>query len=279
MKMKAMLTSLSLLAVLSTSSSIFAQPSATIPATMKPGTIITFDENNQMIVQEYEFKERKTTQVSSGLTEEQKKKLDEEEKVILEKVKKEAQSLPVFYLGEPELPDPQPGMTVYYDGMGLPTKIVDAEGKVVPTPSKIIKVENADGFSIDHVISAWEPPGNGVYIYGKDNNKLTITDSYVMGEGWVTWYDGVGKIGADNKKLTNDNCATKMDYDRPPYNTEIRVRNLSNDIVKNVYKADIGSLPNSVLDIMPDKMNDDFDSPVDKKKGLGRFNGRTYYEK
>ncbi|PPA85107.1 hypothetical protein C4A75_10110 [Brevibacillus laterosporus] len=243
--------------------SVVANPS--IPETMEPGTIVTYDENSEMIVHKYQF--NNTNAKRSALIKENKQnqELLEEETAIFEKVKKDAESLPVFYLDEPVLPKPEPGMTIYYDGMGLPTKIVDAKGNLVDTESK--------------AAASWTPPKNGVYIYGKDDNKLTITGSYVQGEGWVSWYDGMGEKGADGKVLKEKHCATKMKYDRPAYNTKIKVRNLKNDIVDYVYKADVGGLPNAVLDIMPDKMEDDFDSPVDRKKKTGRFQGRTYYEK
>lgn len=260
MKMKKVAIAVSALAALTVSASAFAQSTATIPATAEPGTIITYDAHNNAQIKNFEFKENsdpvaqpasESAKVSNGPA-------YEKENAIVAQVKEEAKSLPVFKVPDPVLPAPQPGMIVYYDGMGLPTKVVDAQGKTIG-------------------LSKWTPPKNGTYEW--KSNKLTITDKYVLGEGNVTWYDGVGQTGADNKKLTNDNCATKMDYDRPPYNTEIRVRNLDNDKVANVYKADVGSLPNAVLDIMPDKMSKDFGAKVDKKKNTGRFNGRTYYEK
>jgi len=256
------------------STSAFADTSATIPKQMPPGTIITYDENGKMTVHEPNLSQNSVNTSASVISEEEKKKIDLEEKKVLEQVRQEAKSLPVYYLSEPELPAPQPGMTVYYDGMGLPTKVLDANGNIVDTPSKIIRVEYPNNFSAENITPQWDK-GPGVYTYG--DCKITITETYVLGEGWVTWYDGVGKVGADGKILTNENCATKMSIDNPPYNSEIRVRNLSNDKVGYVYKADVGSLPNAVLDIMPDKMRDTFGAPVDKEKGTGRFNGRTYH--
>ncbi|MDN9009088.1 hypothetical protein [Brevibacillus laterosporus] len=64
-------------------------------------------------------------------------------------MKKDAGSLPVFYLDEPVLPKPEPEMTNYYDGMG--------------------------------------------------------------------------EKGADGKALKEKHCATKMKYDRPAYNTKIKL--------------------------------------------------------
>ncbi|MED1725072.1 hypothetical protein [Brevibacillus parabrevis] len=253
-------------------------PAEKIPETMEPGTIITFDENNKMIVHPYEYKEEAERPRAKAV---QKQKPDKEEKAVLAHIEQERVSLPVYYDTEPELPAPHPGMTVYYDGMGYPTKIVAADGKLVDYDSASIGTSNAKALSTSHAAAAgWTPPKNGEYVYGKNNeNKITITDNYVMGEGWVTWYDGEGKTGSDNKKLKNNNCATKMKYDRPPYNTEIRVRNVENDIVKETYKGDIGGLPHAVLDIMPDFMEQEFETKVDKKKGTGRFKGRTYHEK
>ncbi|KAF5065618.1 hypothetical protein DSECCO2_272080 [anaerobic digester metagenome] len=68
-----------------------------------------------------------------------------------------------------------------------------------------------------------------------------------------------------------------MDYDRPPSDTAIYVRNLTTDSADYVYKNDVGGLPNAILDIMPDKMQDTFGAKVNKSKGTGRFDGRYYY--
>lgn len=240
----------------------------TIPEKMPPGTRITYDQNNQMIIEKPDYnillKEKQPRITRPTITEEEKNKLDDEEKKLLDEIEKIRPSLPVYHLPEPELPKPQPGMKVYYDGMGLPTKIT----------------VNGIPFNNETLTYTPLPPwfaSNGVYNYG--DCTLTITDTYVLGEGWVSWYWGVGETGADSKVLTNDDCATKMAYDIPSPGTDVRVRNLYNDIVGYVDKWDIGGLPNAVVDIMPDKMEYDFDQPIDRDLGTGRFDGRMFHYK
>ncbi|WP_346836018.1 hypothetical protein [Paenibacillus polymyxa] len=268
MKMKGMFLSFTIVAALVTPVSVPASAStegATIPETMTPGTIITYDANNQPQVEEFDFSSVKplnvTVQSNQSAVDDKKKEED-----IVEKVMKEAALLPKFSEGQMVLPKSEPGMIVYYDGMGYPTKVLDSKGNFV------------DLFPQDINLS-WEQPKNGTYTWDDGKQSLTITDDSVVGVGKITWYNGVGKKGADQKKLTNDNCATKMKYDRPSYNTEIKVTNVDNDKEGVVYKADVGSLPHAVLDIMPDKMSDTFGAKVNKKKGLGNFNGKTSYSR
>jgi hypothetical protein len=177
----------------------------------------------------------------------------------------------VYHVQDPELPKPQPGMKVYYDGMGLPTKITVNGSNWVGA----IRTNSSTGGGIQS-ISPKSNAGVGTYSYG-NGNTITITSNYVLGVGWVTWYDGVGKIGDHNNILTNDDCATKYAIDNPIDGTQIALRNLENNVLGYVIKNDNGGLPNAILDIMPDKMSNTFGAKVDQYAGTGRFNGRYFH--
>lgn len=231
----------------------------TIPKTMPSGTTITYDQNNQMIIKKPEIEAQANKYIVTSISEEEKMKLDAEEKEVLKKVEEERASLPVYHLSEPELPKPQPGMTVFYDGMGLPTIIIDAQGKTV-----------------GDIQPMWDK-GVGTYVYG-NNNKITISSDSVLGEGTVTWFDGVGKTGSDGTKLTEEDCATKQSIDIPPKGTEISVRNLEKNIVGTVYKYTVGTLPDAIVDIMPNKMSFYYKTPIGTYPyPYGSFNGRYYH--
>ncbi len=70
--------------------------------------------------------------------------------------------------------------------------------------------------------------------------------------GNITWYNGVGKKGADGKKLGHWDAATKMGFDVPKKGTKLRVTTKAKPHkVITVYKYDVGRMPNAVLDVSP----------------------------
>ncbi|WP_148207102.1 hypothetical protein [Heliomicrobium modesticaldum] len=92
----------------------------------------------------------------------------------------------------------------------------------------------------------------GVYTYGT-NQTITITSSSVLGEGRFTVYragvGGSGTVGSSGKVLAAGDVATKRQVDNPRHNTALSARALDTNVVKTVYKNDIGSLPDAVLDV------------------------------
>lgn len=97
-----------------------------IPDQMKAGTIIEFDENNRMkIIVEGEPVPEKKPIEKKPLSPEQKKLLEEEERMV-QKIREEAKDLPVYHL---ENPAPEPGMRVIYDGEGLIKEIIYPQDK------------------------------------------------------------------------------------------------------------------------------------------------------
>lgn len=70
--------------------------------------------------------------------------------------------------------------------------------------------------------------------------------------GYITWYNGVGKVGADGKRLGHWDCATKMGFDVPRKGTKIRAYSKAKPKKAiTVYKYDVGRLPGAVLDVSP----------------------------
>ncbi|ERI11716.1 hypothetical protein [Aneurinibacillus aneurinilyticus] len=231
-------------------SNVFAESKntgTTIPAIMQPGTIIEYDENNNMhvIVEKNSIADSENPLSDNAISQEQFKAQQEEitanERRIMEEIQKELPSLPVHYLEDPVLPAPEPGMRVSYDGMGLPNKIttsgvttyaaVPDEGKALPKGTTL---------------------PNGVYIYGKSSNKITISSTSVLGEGKLTTFTDTN--GSDKQGLGTTDCATKQSVDNPKPNTPISVRNTDSNVADTVYKNGIGTLGDAVLDIRPGMM-------------------------
>lgn len=87
----------------------------------------------------------------------------------------------------------------------------------------------------------------GTYTWGAHNNKLVITETQVTGTGRGTVFKGL--IGDHDNYLKAGDVATKGQYDNPNYNQVIGVRNLKNDIRKDMRKNDVGGLPDAIIDI------------------------------
>ncbi|WP_047153671.1 hypothetical protein [Aneurinibacillus tyrosinisolvens] len=274
---RAIFTSLATVAILSMSLNTVSATSTqsstlsieqTIPKTMPPGTTLTYDKNGKMVVQSPKLEGVKSGAKKNkvpDISQDKILQLEAKEKEILKEMEQARASLPVYHLDDPVLPKPQPGMTVLYDGMGYPTKVVDANGNPISEKS-------ATGINI------MSDAGVGTYTYGASNNKITISSTNVLGEGTVTWYDGVGGKGYDQTILTEEDCATKQSIDNPPKATEINVRNLENNIAGIVYKYDVGSLPNAIIDIMPNKMSFYFETTIGTyPTPYGSFTGRYFH--
>lgn len=244
------------------------------PIMGEPGSTITV-ENNKFIKETYNELDTPSIHIYSRTATLNYNLSREKEENLVRLIKEEAKKYPKYSIDNLKAPNVKEGMVGLYDGMGYLTKVVDKDGNIIPFTATVTKLSNGQ------VRAASYYNQNGTWSWpSKTNaNTLTRTDQHVLAEGWITWYDGVGKIGNHDNVLKNDDCATKMDYDRPSSNQKINVRNLDNDKTSVVYKNDVGGLPNAVLDIMPDKMKDDFGVSVDKKNNSGRFNGRYFYNR
>jgi hypothetical protein len=174
---------------------------------------------------------------------------------------------PVFIEDNANKIPAMPNSTVIYDGTGSIYKIVNDNN---PNPR----------------LTDWTYPSNGTYYYGTWNpqNWIQITDSYIMGQGYVTYFNDTWGYHGDNldqmelNDLTLNICATKMAYDRPNRAQSIRLRVLDDywydtTSVYYVNKYDIGGLPEAVLDIR-ERL---FSQITNLNNGI--FHGRYYYDR
>lgn len=211
-----------------------------IPDRMLSGTVIEYDENNDMVIIDpgKPIPERPII-IKKQLTDEDQKILEAEEEWIV-KFKEETKDLPVYKI---ENPEPQPGMRVIYDGEGYIRNIVYAheiedpgkEGEIVPYYTALPRGTRLSP---------------GVYTYGAHNNKITIsgtTSGSVLGEGRFTVFDDY--IGENDNVLVKGDVATKGNIDNPHYNTTLNTRNTDNQVQAYMRKRDNGALPDAVLDV------------------------------
>lgn len=249
-----------------------------IPAKMDSNTILIYD--NELNMHVINNKENRNTfgyseNVLSNIKEDT-SGLDEEEQMI-KKIREEAKNLPHFDVSEDYIPTAN--TMVIYGSDGLINRIVEITEETIQAyipEEKISSIRdiisldtnNVSLYSITPYYSSL-PRGTrkpaGVYTWG-GGSKLTITNSYVLGEGRLSTFgelesDSIGENGRNDPNRQGD-CATKGDYDNAPYHQSIRVRNLDNNIVHNLRKNDNGSLPYAVLDIY---------------KWSGKFLGETWY--
>ncbi|MRN53897.1 hypothetical protein [Paenibacillus monticola] len=147
---------------------------------------------------------------------------DEFFKAVAESVK----HLPVTDLGF-DLPEPSPGTVVIYGSDGHINRVYVDES-IAPKQAAV---------AADVPSSTVPYPGRlpgGTYTYGSGQTVI-ISAGAVTGDGRFT----VFRAG---------DIATKRQIDNAIHGTPITARALDTDIVKTVYKNDIGSLPDAVMD-------------------------------
>ena len=181
-------------------------------------------------------------------------------------------------------PEVEAGMIIYYDGMGNLTKAVDKNNNILDTlKNELVDVTYPEGYTGPRI--EIEPTYNedGTYTWGSSNNTLTISNEGKQGlsEGVVTQYSGVGLVGADggsvDGKLGITDCATPMNYSRPPAGTPVYLRNLTTDHAEYVYKWDVGRLPDAIIDIQWQQMENEYGVPTGPNHTYGSFKGRAFY--
>lgn len=296
MRTKPILTILLACVFLINTGYVSAAPSTgtTIPEHMQPGTIIKYDQNNQMIVvgqpSAASDNESLSKGQSNGTSSKSEQKIDKGYvQQRIEEIRKEAETLPHYYLGEPQLPKSQPGMEVIYDGIGDVFKVT-LNGKNITPTSPILRVElpttgasDTKTYSNETIMQpmAQTLERVGTWYYGSydpgpnHQNELIIrsSDREVVGDGQVTWYSG--QPGDSGQTLQDNDCATKLNYDQPPDGTPVMCEDYYNDAYDTVYKNDVGGLPNAILDIRQNEMENAFYVPTGP--GYGSFYGLMYH--
>jgi hypothetical protein len=109
---------------------------------------------------------------------------------------------------------------------------------------------------------------------------VTITTDHVLGEGRFTVFrsgvGGSGSIGSGGKTLATGDVATKRSVDNTQHGTPLQARAIDTDVLKTVYKNDIGAMQNSVLDVYFWGWNDPYFGYM--YSDTLSFPGRYYYE-
>ncbi|WP_163195511.1 hypothetical protein [Clostridium thermarum] len=197
--------------------------SKNIPKTMNPGAVIYYDENLNLNF------------LNSGMD------IDISTKTDLNM----------------QLPDPEPGMRVSYDGTGHPTKIVnELTGKYYNFVLKNdISTEGTLNKETNNTFGLYMDPSSPNYKY--------------LFRGNFTWYTDT--IGQQNHILQDFDCATKINYDEPPCGTLVHAKYLTRDAY--LTKWDIGTLPDAILDVRPYVFENVFKVPL----STGIISG--YYER
>ncbi|QPR69691.1 hypothetical protein I6G82_08950 [Lysinibacillus macroides] len=221
-----------------------------IPVKMDPGTILKYDQYINPLIEHNDVDVQNLNQFSANSDEEVDIEGRAAEDEFFASVSEEAKrlGLPTVDLGY-DLPNPEPGLVVIYGTDGLINRYyneleVDANQK----EEKISPLAGIPTTTVPY-------PGRlapGVYNYGT-NQVITITPGAVTGEGRFTVYragvGGSGSVGSSGKTLTAGDVATKRQVDNPKHNTAISARALNTNVVKTVFKNDIGTMPSAVLDV------------------------------
>ncbi|GGO01021.1 hypothetical protein [Saccharibacillus kuerlensis] len=219
-----------------------------IPTTFKPGSILTYNDKQQPIVT-YDTSVEEHRNTASSL--EVNKNFTEEvpdiegriaEDAFFKAVADSVKNLPVVDLGF-DLPPPSPGTVVIYGSDGhinriyLDKSIASIQAEAAAVPSTTVPY-----------------PGRlapGTYTYGS-GQKVVVSAGAVTGEGRFTVFragvGGSGTIGSSGKTLGAGDIATKRQIDNAVHGTPVTARALDTNITKTVYKNDIGSLPDAVMD-------------------------------
>ena len=257
-----------------------------VPAKMKAGTVIVFDsecemhilkQGNNSKIQEIAYDLNFNNEDTSGL--------EEEEKLISE-IRQEAKNLPHFSMS-PKI-SAKPNTMVVYASDGKIHRILNISAETLSAYApEVLESLGAGLYSYEDALDYYGPyhpfprgkrEAPGVYDLGY-RNKITIASHHVLGEGRLSTFgelssDNIGENGTSDPNKTGD-CATRGEIDNAPYHQMIRVRNLDNDIVKDLRKNDNGKLPFAVLDIYK------WDGVYFGETWYNGFtfeNGRYYYE-
>lgn len=173
------------------------------------------------------------------------------EEAYVQEIKESAKDLPIIDLGF-YLPSPSPGLVVIYGSDGHINRFYNE--------LEIANAANAADAGINAVITDHSYvvpyPGRraqGTWTYGDRGNAITITSNSVLGEGSFSVYrDGVGGSGpngSSGKTLGAGDVATKQAADNAKHNTALSARATDTDVLKTVYKNDIGYMDNTVIDV------------------------------
>lgn len=230
--------------------------SKTIPYRMKPGTILIYDDNLNPKVIEGGFVENsyivtrvdtldypRVVEISNEMTENEIKQVELENNILLDAYHNGTK----IFVPAPKIYKNM--MVIYDDNSGEINNIYysdESEPSGYSLNNRPAEVNNA-------LIDIKEAINSGqsvTWVWGSSNNTLTyqpLDDSF-LGTGRATYF--TDSIGNRNNILKNKDVATQMDYDYSRIgDKDVEIRNLDTDVKKTYYQADVGSLPNAIIDI------------------------------
>lgn len=249
----------------SNSSLCFAESPDRIPDKMIHGSVIVYDEQANPILEKggYDYNEnaysvsyekpfQKRIPITSDMSK-NKIELVEWENSLCEEATKNLDNL--VYVDNLKI---YPNMKVVYNSE---TGYID--NILYKNDSEI------SGYSIDNPFdtSTFSNP-TGTYSWGRHNNTLTRQSSgSVLGEDRATvFYDSKGNR---YNRLGYKDCATQQYYNYSRKGDQpVSIRNLNTNDVFTFYQADVGALPDAIIDIWGD-------NALDELAG-GTANGSVY---
>ena len=244
------------------STNVMAADSVTIPMQMQPGTILHYDDNLNATIEQGGY----AISATGGSIQESKKQLilanipegaSQEE---IDQIELENQIATVAYnmyiAGDyTKAPDfvASPGIKVVYneitgqiDNIYYPDDNDPSGYSIHNAPE--IQPQQTIGINASAAIMP-AAAANVQWTWGT-NNVLTyqaVDDSY-LGTGRATYY--IGTTGNRPNTLQNYDCATKMDYDYSKKgDQDVSIRNLDTNQVYIFHQADVGGLPDAIIDI------------------------------
>lgn len=229
-KVISLLLSVSILAITSSYSTVFAAINNNVPATMQPNTILVFNSDlTYDIVQGGELTQAQLSGEDSNI-----------DLAGIDSTTLEA----------------QPGIKVTYDQHGVISNVyypsATNDGEYQLNNPKAPKKG-----------TGWLSPGRSTGNYGAYTNydysttwynKLyNSTNNIVTGTGRITYFSGA--IGDHDNYLKLYDCATKMYVDDVSSGTKVTASNTYKGKTQYFYKQSCGSLPSAILDIWTDGKN------------------------
>lgn len=235
------------------SSHIETNTDFSIPYLMEPGSILTFDENLNPIVLKGGFvDDNNNTSIKDKSLEDylfyasSNLKSSDLEQINLENELATEMYTDILNNNYEQVNSDYkiyPGMVVVYDentGQLNNFYYVDENEESGYSTKEPVEVSE---------LSIISPKDNKTWSWGT-NNVLTYqqnSDSF-LGTGRATYFTGT--YGNRDNKLKNNDVATQKNYDYSKKgDQDITIRNLDNDITGTYYQADVGGLPNAIIDI------------------------------
>ncbi|MGN9164911.1 hypothetical protein ACTNDY_06440 [Tissierellaceae bacterium HCP3S3_D8] len=227
-----------------------------IPYRMKPGTLIIYDKNlepeiikggytdNSYIKLMSEVAKKPIlSKVVDNMNEEEIKQVELENRIVMDAYENG------IYIEIPELEIVE-GMKVEYDENTGDINNVYYRDDMEPSGYSISNGPPIEGTFNKDIRRAINERRSVTWTWGEDNNTLTyqpLDDSF-LGTGTATNFSD--EVGNRDNPLGDGDCATKKAYDYSKRGDEdVTVRNLNTDKVFTFYQADVGGMPNAIIDI------------------------------